>query len=73
MASKIPVVNAITACSGSRPVANALGAVSVTIATLGIGNPLAITTSCTTLKRLGLSLSCKSFAPVMRKTIESDV
>ena len=45
IASRIPVVNAISACSGLRPVAKAFGAGSTTIATLGIGNPLAITTS----------------------------
>ena len=49
------VVNAISACSGSRPVANAFGAVSTTIATFGIGNPLAITTSSITLNNSGLS------------------
>ena len=43
--SNIPVVNAMSACSGFRPVAKALGAESMTIATLGIGNPLAIVTS----------------------------
>ena len=45
MTSKIPVVNAIKACSGFRPVAKALGASSITTATLGIGNPDAMVIS----------------------------
>ena len=53
--SNKPVVKAMRAFSGFRPVAKALGAGSLTIATLGIGRPEAITTSLTTLNRLGLS------------------
>ena len=45
MTSSKPVVNAMSACSGFLPVANAFGAESSTTATLGIGRPLAITTS----------------------------
>ena len=41
----MPVVKAIRACSGFRPVAKAFGALSTTIATFGIGKPEAITTS----------------------------
>jgi len=43
--SNNPVVNAMSAFSGLRPVAKALGAGSLTIATFGIGRPDAITTS----------------------------
>ena len=41
----MPVVKAIRAWSWLRPVAKALGALSVTIATFGIGRPLAIVIS----------------------------
>ena len=41
----MPVVKAISACSGFRPVAKAFGALSITTATLGMGKPDAIVTS----------------------------
>ena len=66
--SRIRVVNAISACSGFLPVANAFGAESSTIATLGIGSPLAITTSSITLKSSGASSRVMSFAPVIVRT-----
>ena len=62
------VVKAMSACSGLRPVANALGALSSTIATLGIGRPLAITTSSITLKSSGASSRVMSLAPVIVRT-----
>ena len=55
IASKMPVVKAMSACSGFRPVANALGALSTTIATFGIGKPEAIVTSCIKSNNFGLS------------------
>ena len=70
--SRMRVVKAISAWSGSRPVANAFGAVSTTIATCGIGSPLAITTSSMTLKSSGLSSRWINFAPVIFKTNLSD-
>ncbi len=42
MISSRPVVAATTACSGSRPVANALGAGSLMMYTFGIGVPVVI-------------------------------
>ena len=66
--SRMRVVKAISAWSGSRPVAKALGALSSTIATLGIGSPLAITTSSMTLKSSGASSRVMSFAPVIVRT-----
>ena len=72
MTSRIRVVNAMRACSGSRPVANALGALSSTIATLGIGRPLAITTSSITLKSSGASSRVIKRAPVIVRTSLSD-
>ena len=51
----MPVVKAISACSGLRPVAKAFGALSMTIATFGIGSPDAITTSWIKSKSFGLS------------------
>ena len=68
MTSRIRVVNAISAWSGLRPVANALGAESSTIATFGIGRPLAITTSSITLKSSGASSRVTTLAPVMVRT-----
>ena len=58
----------MSACSGSLPVANALGAGSITMATFGIGAPDAMQTSLTRLKSFGLSLSAITFAPVIFKT-----
>ena len=58
----------MSACSGLRPVANAFGALSSTMATFGIGSPLAITTSSITLKSSGASSRVMSFAPVMVRT-----
>ena len=72
MTSRIPVVNAMSACSGFRPVAKAFGAGSTTIATFGMGNPLAMTTSCTKLNNFGLSSSVINFAPVIVSTKRSD-
>ncbi len=67
--SSSPVVTAIEACFGSRPVAKALGAVSGMTWTRGIGAPLARRISSTTFiswRRLsgGLarSISCASLA-----------
>ena len=58
----------MSAWSGSRPVAKALGAVSSTIATFGIGRPDAITTSSITLKSSGASSRVMTFAPVIVST-----
>ena len=53
MMSSRPVVTATDACFGSRPVANALGAGSVTMYTFGIGRPPAMQRPSITLyKRL---------------------
>ena len=66
--SRILVVNAIKAWSGLRPVANALGAESSTMATFGIGSPLAITTSSMTLNSSGASSRVMTLAPVIVRT-----
>ena len=65
-------MNAINACSGFLPVANAFGAVSCTIATLGIGRPLAIITSWINPNNFGFSDSSITRAPVIRTTNESE-
>ena len=66
--SRILVVKAINAWSGFRPVANALGAESSTIATFGIGSPLAMTTSSITLNSSGASSRVITLAPVIVRT-----
>ena len=70
--SNKPVVNAIRACSGSLPVANAFGAVSCTTATLGIGRPEAIDISRTRANNFGLSSSFIIFALVSAITSLSE-
>jgi hypothetical protein len=62
----------MTACSGSRPVANAFGAVSFTIITRGIGRPDATAISSTTFTSCGASARVTSRAPAMASASRSE-
>ena len=74
MISSRPVVAATTACSGSRPVANALGAGSEMTKTRGIGVPVVIERFSTVRQSRGWSaLLCSSIAPDMASACRSAV
>src|SRR3989338_1355763 len=69
---KMPVVTATTACSASRPVANAFGWGESTIYNLGFGSPAVIQRSSTILCTSRPASSGKGRAPVVMITILSD-
>ena len=66
-----PTVMATDACAGSRPVANALGAVSSMRYTRGIGRLDATASSWTTFHSCGISAAVTSRAPDDASTRES--
>ena len=66
--SSSPCVTAIEEWSGSRPVANAFGAISGTTYTSGLGTPAAIAMPSTTLCSRGSCSGVTCFAPVDLRT-----
>ncbi len=65
ISSSSPVVAATIACAGSRPVANALGAGSCTMNTLGIGVPVWMDRFSTMRHRRGSSAFVISTPPAI--------